>query len=96
MKRTLIGVLVLVLLFLLVSYVRNLLQLAHKVKYAILFVNLDKLEFCHFHIAGAGFGCGLYSNYLFIEMKINEEQAPVVQTLDSAFHRINHYPADKY
>ena len=22
--------------------------------------------------------------------------APVVQTLDSAFHRINHYPADKY
>ena len=52
MKRTLIGVLVLVLLFLLVSYVRNLLQLAHKVKYAILFVNLDKLEFCDFHIAG--------------------------------------------
>ena len=49
MKRTLIGVLVLVLLFLLV---RNLLQLAHKVKYAILFVNLDKLEFCDFHIAG--------------------------------------------
>ena len=27
-------------------------------------------------------------------MKINEEQAPVVQTLDSAFHRINHYPAE--
>ena len=23
-------------------------------------------------------------------------QAPVVQTLDSAIHRINHYPADKY
>ena len=23
-------------------------------------------------------------------------QAPVVQTLDSAFPRINHYPADKY
>ena len=22
--------------------------------------------------------------------------APVVQTLDSAIHRINHYPADKY
>ena len=22
--------------------------------------------------------------------------APVVQTLDSALHRINHYPADKY
>ena len=23
------------------------------------------------------------------------DQAPVVQTLDSAIHRINHYPADK-
>ena len=23
-------------------------------------------------------------------------QAPVVQTLDSAIHRINYYPADKY
>ena len=23
-------------------------------------------------------------------------QAPVVQTLDSAIRRINHYPADKY
>ena len=23
-------------------------------------------------------------------------QAPVVKTLDSAIHRINHYPADKY
>ena len=22
--------------------------------------------------------------------------APVVQTLDTAIHRINHYPADKY
>ena len=52
MKRTLIGVFVLVLLFLLVPYVGNLLQLAHKVKYAILFVNLDKLEFYDFYIAG--------------------------------------------
>ena len=24
------------------------------------------------------------------------DQAPVVQTLDSAIHRINHYPVDKY
>ena len=23
-------------------------------------------------------------------------QAPVVQTLDTIMHRINHYPADKY
>ena len=28
--------------------------------------------------------------YLFIY------QAPIVQTLDSAIHRINHYPAEKY
>ena len=28
--------------------------------------------------------------------KIPEPQAPVVQTLDGAIHRINHYPADKY
>ena len=26
----------------------------------------------------------------------NKQQAQVVQTLDSAIHRINHYPADKY
>ena len=26
----------------------------------------------------------------------NQDQAPVVQTLDRAIHRINHYPADKY
>ena len=26
----------------------------------------------------------------------DKEQAPVVQTLDSAIHRINHYPAGKY
>ena len=25
-----------------------------------------------------------------------DDQAPVVQTLDSAIHQINHYPADKY
>ena len=25
-----------------------------------------------------------------------EQQAQVVQTLDSAIHRINHYPEDKY
>ena len=25
-----------------------------------------------------------------------EDQAPVIQKLDSAIHRINHYPADKY
>ena len=26
----------------------------------------------------------------------NSHQAPVVQTMDSAVHRINHYPADKH
>ena len=29
-------------------------------------------------------------------VSFNTRQAPVVQTLDSATHRINHYPADKY
>ena len=28
--------------------------------------------------------------------KVLKALAPVVQTLDSAIHRINHYPADKY
>ena len=28
--------------------------------------------------------------------KKNSSIAPVVQTLDSSIHRINHYPADKY
>ena len=27
-------------------------------------------------------------------MNKSQNQAPVVQTLDSAIHRINHYPAD--
>ena len=27
---------------------------------------------------------------------LHKNLAPVVQTLDSAIHRINHYPADKY
>ena len=30
------------------------------------------------------------------ELNRHKELAPVVQTLDSAIHRINHYPADKY
>ena len=29
-------------------------------------------------------------------IKIYEHHAPVVQTLDSAIHQINHYPAHKY
>ena len=31
-----------------------------------------------------------------IHLLNNWGQAPVDQTLDSAIHRINHYPADKY
>ena len=33
---------------------------------------------------------GVVAMHLFMDL------APVVQTLDSAIHRINHYPADKY
>ena len=42
------------------------------------------------------------SSFLFFFPKVvnivyeNTNLAPVVQTLDSAIHRINHYPADKY
>ena len=36
-------------------------------------------------------------NYYYKMYKnIHTHQAPVVQTLDNAIHRINHYPADKY
>ena len=31
-----------------------------------------------------------------IQRLTNRGLAPVVQTLDSSIHRINHYPADKY
>ena len=31
-----------------------------------------------------------------INSNVTKVQAPVVQTLDSTIHRINHYPADKY
>ena len=34
--------------------------------------------------------------YQMLEVLSFCDQAPVVQTLDSAIHRINHYPADKY
>ena len=29
-------------------------------------------------------------------VELQSNQAPVVQTMDSAIHRINHYPADKH
>ena len=38
-------------------------------------------------------------HYVFTLMYLNSSlnpQGPVVQTLDSSIHRINHYPADKY
>ena len=31
-----------------------------------------------------------------IQIHLLDTLAPVVQTLDSAIHRINHYPTDKY
>ena len=36
--------------------------------------------------------CDLYSVHLALGSTVH--QAPVVQTLDSAIHRINHYPVD--
>ena len=31
-----------------------------------------------------------------LRLEDKDNQVPVVQTLDSAIHRINHFPADKY
>ena len=36
------------------------------------------------------------STYIYALFAIFSLLAPVVQTLDSAIQRINHYPADKY
>ena len=44
---------------------------------------------CNFHFLSGGFH--LYSARAYL----HNNQAPVVQTMDSAVHRINHYPADK-
>ena len=40
---------------------------------------------------------GLQSSIIFhqADSELVEDQAPVVQTLDSAIHHINHYPVDK-
>ena len=38
-----------------------------------------------------------FCTFIFLlKSRLAVNQAPVVQTLDSAIHRINHYPADKY
>ena len=39
-----------------------------------------------------------FSGQFFLMVLYNKivQLAPVVQTLDSAIHRINHYPVDKY
>ena len=44
-------------------------------------------------ILGRWSGCVNFTK-LFLEVVI--KQAPVAQTLDSAIHRINHYPTDNY
>ena len=38
----------------------------------------------------------LYILFYFIVISVCNDLALVVQMLDSAIHRINHYPADKY
>ena len=39
--------------------------------------------------------CFCLTMWCFTETYKTIDQAPVVQTLDSAIHRINHYPTDK-
>ena len=45
-----------------------------------------------------GLSLGLFNSQrcLLHTGSFTELMAPVVQTLDSAIHRINHYPVDKY
>ena len=47
---------------------------------------------CHLRTLGMTFQSIMIS----WPLKDKDDQAPVVQTLDSAIHRINHYLADKY
>ena len=45
---------------------------------------------------GGGGGEGEGGNHPSLYLRGLRHQAPVVQALDIAIHRINHYPADKY
>ena len=47
--------------------------------------------------------CGICTKMIYrlneiakLNMYADDHQAPVVQTMDSAVHRINYYPADKH
>ena len=35
-------------------------------------------------------------SFVFQLIQVNDVRAPVVQKVNSAIHRINHYPVDKY
>ena len=53
----------------------------------------DQRAFCAFHSFLVDVQTKLDTHVLYMR---NGNQAPVVQTLDSAIDRINHCPADKY
>ena len=40
--------------------------------------------------------CGLFVKYFSERIIWTSNQAPAVQKMDNAIHRINHYPTDKY
>ena len=40
--------------------------------------------------------CGRFVKYLSERSIWTSNQVPVVQKMDNAIHRINHYPTDKY
>ena len=40
--------------------------------------------------------CGLFVKYLSERSIWTSKQGPVVEKMDNAIHRINHYPTDKY
>ena len=53
-----------------------------------------------YSFGGVNDQCGATSRHRLVQCRVNFffvfRQAPVVQTLNSAIHRINHYPADRY
>ena len=54
---------------------------------------LDQRAFCAFHSFLVDVQTKLDTHVLYMR---NDNQAPVVQTLDSTIYRINHYLEDKY
>ena len=51
-----------------------------------------KFQLLYLHVLHLNIACGMHHRVR--ALYLEKHQAPVVQRLDSAVHRINHYPAD--